>query len=191
MAVFFDEVYDIDLYDVARSSPTSPLLDAASQLRPHAVAEDDSGIPRDDIPLTTLIDDIVSHYNSASSAGRPGSSSLTMLSRSGLLELESEKATSLDIKSTPSRGELRVNVYPNPSMGRVHTQFTLEEKMKVTLSILDLNGHLVYETSLEGRSGVNLHRWEGRSSGALVGPGTYIVRVEAGGHTATSKFVVL
>ena len=189
LALFFDEVYDIDLFDI-NGTASSPFLDAASQLRPHAVQEDNlNGVAKGDISLTTLLDDLVAHYESVPSVERPGNA----LARTGDIPAgDTERTAYLREEAAPVANDLRVSIYPNPSVGVANVQFMLEKSTRVSVSVYDLRGHLVHAVEIEGREGINVHRWDRSTFGeSRVGAGTYIVRLEVGDHVMTGKLVLL
>ena len=89
--------------------------------------------------------------------------------------------------------------YPNPFNGGTSTKivYTLLENYDVIINIYDLLGDLVWSRGIEagitpgGKAGPNEIEWDGRNgNGILVSDGIYICRIEAGGHSLTTKIGV-
>ncbi len=213
IATFFDEVYDIDIFDLGGSSPdgvtgSSPFLALASSLRPFALQEDQNGIPpldeptyengilqTGDISLTTLVDDLVMHYNGQASSltrGAPTLGDLVQTRRSGEEKVTGEEEVTSADAASHSEEEFGIGVYPNPSAGMVQVRFALVEAASAVLSIHTVNGRLVHRVTVQGQPGENVYRWAGLGLGeGQAKAGTYLVRVEAEGRVASSKLVLL
>ncbi len=81
-------------------------------------------------------------------------------------------------------------VSPNPSHGPIHVAFTTDGSKPRRLLVFDVMGREVYSHTLAPTSGV--WRWNGINNAHLsVSPGTYFVRLEAGGMTETKRVVLL
>lgn len=88
---------------------------------------------------------------------------------------------------------MRLRSYPNPTLGSSRLEFTLAEESEANLSVYDVVGRKI-ATVTNGRLSAGLHNltWDGRNSnGARVGPGTYFVKLQAGGQRLTSSVLIL
>ena len=101
------------------------------------------------------------------------------------------------IALTPSETELLPN-YPNPFNPETWIPYRLAEEAFVTLTIYDLNGHVVRTLDVghriaavyEGRSKA-IH-WDGRNEvGEQVASGVYFYHLSAGDYSATRKMLIL
>lgn len=82
---------------------------------------------------------------------------------------------------------------PNPFADQVEFAFTLPEPGRVDLSVFDAAGRTV-ATIYAGFAGpgTNVAAWDGRdSSGRLVAPGVYFVKMSAGEESRTTKVVLM
>jgi hypothetical protein len=82
---------------------------------------------------------------------------------------------------------------PNPSRAAVRFVFDLPQARTVRLTVHDLGGRQV-RMLLDGERGAGRHTvlWDGNgASGERAPAGMYFVRVDAGDHTATHRFVRL
>ena len=82
---------------------------------------------------------------------------------------------------------------PNPFAARTGVHYTLDESSSVLVGVYDVSGRRVLRRSV-GKQGQGMHRfeWDGHTDvGREVAPGTYFVRVRAGGTTVTRKAVLL
>jgi hypothetical protein len=94
---------------------------------------------------------------------------------------------------TPPVPALRVAAFPNPVGTRSRIVYSLPQPAPVRVSIFDVTGREVTILA-QGReeAGDRDLVWDGRdASGRPVPAGTYFVRVDAAGETASSKLVVL
>ena len=91
------------------------------------------------------------------------------------------------IENTASVNSLELNIYPNPVISEATINFNVEETATVSYQIYDLAGRMVQNATLgnytQGSHSVNFNV-NGLSSGS------YIVRVQAGSVTNTSKILV-
>lgn len=73
-------------------------------------------------------------------------------------------------------------IYPNPSQGQIHIQ-TLLDVSNASVSIYDMNGRKVlsHHIDLHGDSSINT---------SSLSPGLYMVNVDGGGYSQTSKLIV-
>jgi hypothetical protein len=80
-----------------------------------------------------------------------------------------------------------MNIYPNPVVNNATINFNIEETASVSYQIFDLAGRMVQNATLgnynQGSHSVNFNV-NGLSTG------TYIVKVQAGAATTTSKILV-
>jgi hypothetical protein len=81
--------------------------------------------------------------------------------------------------------------HPNPFSASTRLQFSLPERVSVTLSIFDAGGRRVRTVDLGERpAGVHSVTWNGRNqSGQPVPAGVYFVSLRAGGAHATSRLI--
>ncbi len=106
------------------------------------------------------------------------------------IDLRTRVAASAEVVETEAAGgavELRPAM-PNPFTERVQLDYTLREPGGVRLTVHDLAGRriavLVDGLRPAGRQHVD---WDGRSGGALLPSGTYVIRLEAAGCTRFEK----
>jgi hypothetical protein len=83
--------------------------------------------------------------------------------------------------------------FPNPARGAAGLRFEVPSRGRVRLSVYDVGGRLVRVLAdAELDRGEHRAAWDGRETGgAGVAPGTYFVRLDAGGRTETRKVVFL
>lgn len=82
---------------------------------------------------------------------------------------------------------------PNPSHGDVRFTFDLPRSRGVRVTLHDLSGRWL-RTLLDGERGAGRHTvlWDGlAANGGRAPAGMYFVRIDAGEHTATRRFVRL
>jgi hypothetical protein len=87
---------------------------------------------------------------------------------------------------------LTLKTSPNPFMGSVRIEFTLDAKSRAELGIYDVTGRLVRCIS-SGTLYPERHsfEWNGKDrNGVDVPPGVYFCRISAGGEEATRKLVL-
>ena len=101
------------------------------------------------------------------------------------------------VSLTPTETELLAN-YPNPFNPETWIPYRLAEDAFVTLTIYDLNGHVVRTLDVGHRiAAVYEHRskaiyWDGRNEvGEGVASGVYFYHLSAGDYSATRKMVIL
>ena len=86
-----------------------------------------------------------------------------------------------------------VSIAPNPVRERASIRFSLPRRADVRLEVYDIAGKRVRTLAtgvLDG--GSYTETWKGNDElGAPVDAGTYIIRLRAGGHTASGKIVVV
>ena len=84
------------------------------------------------------------------------------------------------------------NIYPNPSKGEVHIDFTIENKSNVIVSVYDLDGSLIFVlVNKEYNKGEYSITWDSNGiSGREVNPGFYFCVVEAGGFMDVKTIVI-
>ena len=78
-----------------------------------------------------------------------------------------------------------MEVYPNPSNGRITLAFDLPGKAKTDITITDMNGKIVYEEQLG--ENVGAYKKEIAING---GKGTYVVRVQKGDQLLVKQVIV-
>lgn len=88
---------------------------------------------------------------------------------------------------------LQLSVSPIPSPSHVDISYSLPVTTEVRLSVYDTSGRLIRNlVNTRVESGSNAVFWDGRDSGGTkVAPGTYFVRIEAVGISASRKCIIL
>lgn len=93
----------------------------------------------------------------------------------------------IDENEVEANASLQMNVYPNPVRGTANVSFELTESATVSYHVYDLSGRMVMSNVLgtygQGENTVSF------STGDLTS-GSYILRVQAGNKTCTSKIMV-
>ena len=82
---------------------------------------------------------------------------------------------------------LDMSIYPNPVINNANINFNIEEKANVSYQIYDLTGRMV-DSAILGSYGQGSHNVTINVEG--LASGTYIIKVQAGTSTNTSKFLV-
>ena len=83
--------------------------------------------------------------------------------------------------------------YPNSFNQTTHIGFTLQQPATVSLQVFNTHGQLVV-TLVEGTrpAGTYQTAWDGRDAqGQAVSSGAYILRLNAAGHPATRKMILI
>jgi len=94
---------------------------------------------------------------------------------------------------TPAAALAFRRVAPNPSSGSVRIEFELARGGDAALEVFDVSGARV-RTLLSGfqQAGAGSAEWDGRTrTGAFAPPGTYFLKLTAGGQVLTHKLVRL
>jgi subtilisin family serine protease len=93
----------------------------------------------------------------------------------------------------PAPGGMLVCCYPNPMKGRALIRFRLAHPGRVSFSVYDVSGRLVFQApDLSGAGGENLITWEGRDSrGRPAGNGIYIFRVQGEARSGTARAALI
>ena len=93
----------------------------------------------------------------------------------------------LDVEENISAKTLGLNIYPNPMTDNAYIKFDLDNTSDVTYQIYDLSGRMVSNVSLgkysQGSHNVNFNV-------SNLNAGTYIIKVQAGETSKTSKILV-
>lgn len=93
----------------------------------------------------------------------------------------------LDVEENISAKTLGLNIYPNPMTDNAYIKFDLDNTSDVTYQIYDLTGRMVSNVSLgkysQGSHNVNFNV-------SNLNAGTYIIKVQAGETSKTSKILV-
>ena len=92
--------------------------------------------------------------------------------------------SSLDEPAALAAGDLRV--FPNPTAGRATVAFSLVREADVRIALFDLDGRLI--RSDVATLGAGDHRAAVETAG--LAPGTYVLRLVAGGSVASSRLSV-
>ena len=90
-------------------------------------------------------------------------------------------------------GVLACSVSPNPLRFNADARFSLGERSRVRVDILDLSGRIVRTLVDELREvGTHAVRWDGiDGAGRAVNPGLYYVRVHTRARSGTAPVVVI
>ncbi len=91
------------------------------------------------------------------------------------------------IENTTSAGSFELSIYPNPVVSEATINFNVDETATVSYQIYDLSGRMVQNATL-GNYGQGSHSVNFNVNGLTTG--TYIVKVQAGSATSTSKILV-
>jgi hypothetical protein len=106
-----------------------------------------------------------------------------------LWTFRTEAANAATGRTAPIPTELALGpVYPNPFNATVTIPFALPQVSKVSLALYDVTGRLV-AVMANGNYAAGVHSVQWSSSG--VGSGVYLVRLQAGNKTMTTKVVAL
>ena len=82
--------------------------------------------------------------------------------------------------------------YPNPFRNDTRVNFGLPRAAEVRITVYDVRGRRVYETTTNGAAGWNDWNFNGRnSSGDRLATGVYFMRMRASGQTVTHKMVIM
>ncbi len=86
---------------------------------------------------------------------------------------------------------MSINVYPNPSFGRIAVEFNLEKAQPTSLSIYNIKGQLVKSFPQRMlQKGTNSMEWDGCTiDGSRATAGIYLIKVESG-NSNTTKLIV-
>ncbi len=98
-----------------------------------------------------------------------------------------------DVPSVPRRTTLAQN-YPNPFNPSTSIEFTVRNRMQVSIKVYNVAGQLVRDLLQEERAPGVTHRitWDGRDdAGQSVSSGVYFYRLVASDFTQTKKMVLL
>ena len=91
------------------------------------------------------------------------------------------------IENTTSADSFELSIYPNPVVSEATINFNVDETATVSYQIYDLSGRMVQNATL-GNYGQGSHSVNFNVNGLTTG--TYIVKVQAGSATSTSKILV-
>lgn len=80
----------------------------------------------------------------------------------------------------------KMNFYPNPNNGKFNLSFTLAEKGDTEISILNIDGKVVYKEKLANFSG----NYEKEIDISKNAKGVYFIKVEQGKHSQVKKIVM-
>jgi flagellar hook assembly protein FlgD len=102
-----------------------------------------------------------------------------------------ETLTPVNLEMTESN----VYGYPNPSSGPMTFRFPMAEAVDVQIRISDINGKLVWNTALPGRSmsiGINKAIWDGKNgAGQEASNGVYLLEISAGNQSVRKRIAIL
>jgi photosystem II stability/assembly factor-like uncharacterized protein len=82
--------------------------------------------------------------------------------------------------------------HPNPAKGATRIAWEISKRAPVRIEVYSVAGRLVWETEVEASAGPGSIRWDGVDTiGRDIAPGTYFVRVNAGGDPLGRETIVL
>ena len=107
----------------------------------------------------------------------------------GLFRCETYRQSSASVHENPSAvAAKKVNMYPNPVSGdEAKISFELNNEAKVSYQVFDITGRMV-RNEVIGTLSEGSHEASVSVSG--LANGSYILRLNAGNHTSTTKFLV-
>ena len=91
------------------------------------------------------------------------------------------------IENATTASSLEMSIYPNPVVSEATINFNVEETAAVSYQIYDLSGRMVQNATL-GNYGQGSHSVNFNVNGLTTG--SYIVKVQAGSATKTTKILV-
>ncbi len=83
---------------------------------------------------------------------------------------------------------------PNPFSPSETLRYTLGQEQEIALTIFDVSGALIQQLVTEQRQSPGEYRvtWDGtNASGHPTAPGTYFIRLDAGGQVKTKRVVLI
>jgi hypothetical protein len=99
-----------------------------------------------------------------------------------------KNTTTTNILNEQSINKLQLQIYPNPSEGKVHLIFNLIQKENVIISVYDLTGKLICERVItDAEIGENRYRIEEKN---LEYAGEYMVYVTVGKNKVLQKLII-
>ena len=98
-----------------------------------------------------------------------------------------KEAESIEENTSLVNSSLEMNIYPNPVVSEATINFNVKETAAVSYQIYDLSGRMVQNATL-GNYGQGSHSANFNVNGLT--PGTYIVKVQAGSVSNTTKILV-
>ena len=102
--------------------------------------------------------------------------------------LSNNNSLTVDYMNESSFGTLNMRVYPNPSYGILNIEFNLIKSDNVRITILDINGELVEDISLENQSmGKNSYS---KKLSSLSNGSVYLITLESSYEKYTQKLVI-
>jgi Zn-dependent metalloprotease len=82
--------------------------------------------------------------------------------------------------------------YPNPFNGRTEISYDLPRSSDVTLTVFDIAGRLVYQSTLLNQTaGKHSITWDSHQAGRELASGVYLYRLQASDFTASRKMLLL
>jgi hypothetical protein len=98
-----------------------------------------------------------------------------------------KKYSGANVPENPSVASVDVTMYPNPVNGQATLSFNLNESSNVSYQVFDLTGRMVMNQGL-GRFAEGEHQVSFNAEN--LSAGSYILRLNQGGSTASVKFLV-
>jgi hypothetical protein len=98
-----------------------------------------------------------------------------------------KKYSGANVSENPAVASVDVTMYPNPVNGQATLSFNLNESSNVSYQVFDLTGRMVMNQGL-GRFAEGEHQVSFNAEN--LSAGSYILRLNQGGSTASVKFLV-
>jgi hypothetical protein len=102
--------------------------------------------------------------------------------------------SAIGVPATPSPASFALSgPVPSPAHGAAWLELTLPERQRVRVAVVDLQGRRIATQALGEREAglVRVELAPRADDGTAVGPGLYFVRVQAGAHSATRRWVIV
>jgi hypothetical protein len=148
--------------------------------------EERYGVPRIECVCLDMVQTFDGGYAMGGHIGNSGGGFIQALA----IRLGEDNNSGVEPEAVPPG--LTITTSPNPFVGSVRVQFTLDTKSKPEIGIYDVEGRLV-QTIPTATLHPTLHsfEWDGKDrNGVNVPPGVYFCRIRAGGKEATGKMVL-
>lgn len=88
-------------------------------------------------------------------------------------------------------GNITYQVFPNPSSGEIHINYSLQSDARVTINLNDINGQRVIQLVSNQQQQAGDHQYTINNSSLRLQPGYYVLVIEAGGARTEQRIIVL